>query len=330
MIPKVSVIIPVYNAEEYLVKCLDSVLTQTLHEIEIICIDDCSVDNSIKILENFSQKDQRIRFFKNDKNIGQGLTRNKGLELAVGEYIAFVDSDDWIESNMYEVLYEKAILKQYDLVFCNLVFDFPNGTKETPVMPPVEMISQEFLINESINPKIPFFSPNSPCDKIFRREYIEKWNLRFKSERVCLYEDKLYNLMLIASNPSFYFENQVFYHYMLRYGSTMTSYKKNLTERYFFMDNEVRDILSRNNFLGSEQAYRLSKSLFDMTFVLCLNALVYNKTLKGKFYDFKELLMDKRISSNAKKFNLKDIPRSYSKVNKIVKGTFFLILKYLR
>lgn len=326
----ISVIVPVFNAENYLSRCLDSVLNQTLKDLEVICIDDCSSDNSYNILKSYAEIDSRIKLLKNEMNIGQGLTRNKGLDAAVGEYIAFVDCDDWIEREMYEVLYNRTIQKKYDLVCCNLIFDFPDGTKGIPKMPTADMISQGFLINESINPTIPFFSPNSPCDKIFRREQIEKLNLRFKSERLYLYEDKLFNLIFLTSNPSFYFEQKVFYHYMIRYGSTMTSYKKDLMHKYFLMDIEVRDILSKNNFLQSEQTYRLSKSLFDMTFVLCLNALVYNKSLKGKLDDFKELMTDKRISSNAKKFKLQDIPKSPSFVNKIVKGVFFLLLKYLR
>ncbi|KRD63896.1 hypothetical protein ASE40_00675 [Flavobacterium sp. Root935] len=327
---KISVIIPVFNAESYLKRCLDSVLNQTLSDVEIICIDDCSTDNSCEILKSYAERDSRIKLWKNEKNIGQGLTRNKGLDVAVGEYVAFVDCDDWIEKDMYQVLYEKTLTAKYDLVCCNLVFDFPDGSKGVPKMPAKEKISQEFLINESINPSITFFSPNSPCDKIFRRQYIEKLNLRFKSERLYLYEDKLFNMVFLASNPFFYFEAKVFYHYVIRYGSTMTSYKKDLAQKYFLMNNDVKDILSKNDFLKSEQEYRLSKSLFDMTFVLCLNALVYNKSIKGKFYDFKELIKDKKVSSNAKKFKLKDIPRSSSIVNKVVKATFFLFLKYLK
>lgn len=109
---KVSVIIPVYNAEKYLEKCLDSVINQTLKEIEIICIDDCSTDNSYSILKEYIKKDNRIVVFKNKTNHGAGYTRNVGLNFSKGEYIGFVDSDDYIDEKYYEELYNTA--KKYD------------------------------------------------------------------------------------------------------------------------------------------------------------------------------------------------------------------------
>lgn len=327
---KISVIIPVFNAEIYLKRCLDSVLNQTLRDIEVICIDDCSTDSSFEILQDFAKMDARLTILRNVKNIGQGLTRNKGIDLAKGEYIAFVDCDDWIEADMYQTLYEKSDYEMYDLICCNLVFDFPDGTKGIPRMPPSDVITQEFLINEALNPTIQFFSPNSPCDKIFKRDAIEKLKLRFESERVFLYEDKLFNLIFLASKPSFYFETRVFYHYMIRYGSTMTSYKKDFAQKYFLMDSKVREILINNKIFNDEQSKRLDRSLFDITFVLCLNSLVYNKSLNGKFSDFWKLINDKRISSNAKKFKVKDIQKSSLMINSLVKLICFLILKYIR
>jgi len=327
---KISVIIPVFNAESYLKRCLDSVLNQTLQEIEVICIDDCSTDGSFEILQNFAKMDTRLIILRNAKNIGQGLTRNKGIDLSRGEYIAFVDCDDWIETDMYQTLYEKSNHEKYDLICCNLSFDFPDGTRGIPKMPSANVITQEFLINEALNSTIQFFSPNSPCDKIFKRESIERLQLRFESERVFLYEDKLFNLIFSASNPSFYFETKVFYHYMIRYGSTMTSYKKDFAQKYFLMDEKVKELLMNNNLLNDEQSKRLSKSLFEITFVLCLNALVYNKSVKGKIRDFYDLLCDKRISSNIKFFDLKDIPKSSSFINSLVKKICFLILKYTK
>jgi len=326
---KVSVIIPVFNAQDYLERCLDSVLKQTLKEIQVICIDDCSSDNSFEILKNYAVKDSRIECFKNEKNIGQGLTRNRGLDLAQGEFVAFVDCDDWIEPEMYEILYSKNEIGNFDLICCNLVSNFPNGFSGIPQMPARDLITKELLINEALSPSIEFFSPNSPCDKIYRKKTIDKLNLRFESERKFLYEDKLFNLMFLSSNPSFYFEPKAFYHYMIRYGSTMTSYKENLVERYLQMDKMIKEVLSKKDFLKDEQRFRLKKSLFEMTFVFSLNALVYNKSPKGKFLDFWKLMNNKLITSNIKMFKVVDIPSSSSKINGFVKLICFLILKYL-
>ena len=115
-LPKVSVIIPVYNAKDYLGRCLDSVINQTLKDIEIICINDCSKDNSLEILKEYSSKDKRIKLINHKTNKGESAARNTGLDNAKGEYIAFLDNDDTIDSNFYEKLYKKATETNADIV----------------------------------------------------------------------------------------------------------------------------------------------------------------------------------------------------------------------
>ena len=105
--PKISVIVPVYNVEQYLPKCLDSIINQTFKDIEIICINDGSTDNSGKILEQYAQKDDRIKVLTQE-NQGQAVARNKGLDIAKGEYIYFVDSDDFIHPQTLEIMYSVA------------------------------------------------------------------------------------------------------------------------------------------------------------------------------------------------------------------------------
>lgn len=102
--PKISVIIPVYNVEKYLRQCLDSVINQTYKDIEIICVNDASIDSSAEILKEYEKKDDRMKILQNEQNLKAGLTRNRGLEIATGDYIHFLDSDDWLELNAYELL----------------------------------------------------------------------------------------------------------------------------------------------------------------------------------------------------------------------------------
>lgn len=108
---KISVIVPVYNVEKYLARCLDSIINQTLTDIEIICINDGSTDRSLEILKEFVQKDSRIKLIDNPKS-GPSISRNSGMKVAAGEYIGFVDSDDWIDADFYEKLYAAA--KKHD------------------------------------------------------------------------------------------------------------------------------------------------------------------------------------------------------------------------
>ncbi len=116
--PKVSVIIPVYNVASYLDKCLDSLCGQTLHDIEIICINDCSTDNSLSILREYSKKDERINIVDFKENQGAAVARNAGLKVAQGEFLGFVDPDDYVDLNFYEELYKKAIEDNADIVKC--------------------------------------------------------------------------------------------------------------------------------------------------------------------------------------------------------------------
>ena len=125
---KVSVIVPVFNVEEYLSTSLDSILNQTLKDIEIICINDGSTDASLDILENYAKKDARIKIISK-KNEGQGIARNIGLDNAQGEFIAFVDSDDFIKEDMLEKSYEKSVSKNLDLVMYK-ISSFDNETHE--------------------------------------------------------------------------------------------------------------------------------------------------------------------------------------------------------
>lgn len=116
---KVSIIVPVYNAEQYLDKCLESLTNQTLQDIEIICVDNCSTDHSRDIIQQWGAVDQRIKVILNDENIGQGGSMIKGLSNASGEYIAECDADDWVELCAYERLYNAAKAVDADVVRCN-------------------------------------------------------------------------------------------------------------------------------------------------------------------------------------------------------------------
>ena len=121
--PKISVIVPVYNAEQYLHKCLDSILRQTFGDIEVLLINDGSTDNSARICDFYAARDSRVRVF-HKLNGGVSSARNLGLEKAVGEWIAYVDSDDWIAPNMYEELYNNALEQGSDIVYSDFMMNY--------------------------------------------------------------------------------------------------------------------------------------------------------------------------------------------------------------
>lgn len=131
--PKVSVIIPVYNVEKYIEKCARSLFEQTLSDIEYIFVDDCSPDRSIeilnKILDDYPCRKPQTKILHNEENLGQGLTRKNGILAATGDFVIHCDSDDWIELDMYEVLYNTVIQSNADIVMCDAYRNLPNGSQ---------------------------------------------------------------------------------------------------------------------------------------------------------------------------------------------------------
>ena len=189
---KVSIIIPVFNTSKYLKQCLDSVINQTLREIEIICIDDGSTDNSLKILKEYQKNDKRIKILT-QKHKKQGAARNYGISIACGEYIGFVDSDDWCELDMFEKLYEKAKETNSDITMCAITTFNNNNSNEFSKEDtytnldifPKEFFNRVFVPYETLD-----FLLNicvCPPNKIIKHKLINSNNLRFDEKTY--YED---------------------------------------------------------------------------------------------------------------------------------------------
>lgn len=232
---KVSVIIPVYNAEKYIEKCLDSVINQTLREIEIICIDDCSTDNSYSILEIYSKKDSRIIVQKNSVNSGSGFSRNIALSKANGEYIGFVDSDDFIDKNYYEYLYNTA--KKYNTDMC-FTLNWREGKKDY-VYEMEYKNENDYFLDFDINTILSLYgymsvkNNRSSClasfsiwNRIFSRNMIKKNNITFTTSSLA--EDYFFLLEFLAYNPKISYNSKALYYYRLNINSAI--HKKRHTD----------------------------------------------------------------------------------------------------
>ena len=128
-LPKVTVIVPVYNTEKYLPRCVESLMAQTLKELEIIFVDDGSTDSSGRLCDEYASKDNRIHVI-HKPNGGVAAARQTGLEAAAGKYVIWADSDDWVEVDMYEKLYQKAQSAQADLTVCGFIYEYKDGIRE--------------------------------------------------------------------------------------------------------------------------------------------------------------------------------------------------------
>ena len=205
MSAKITIIIPVHNTEKYLSRCLDSILAQTFADFECILIDDCSEDNSVEICENYAKKDFRITMLKNSKNLGASLTRKKGLDYAKGEYIQFIDSDDYIEKDMLEKMYQMAYAENLDIVFCDMLVLEKNGNIRV-----FADINNKSKIEIIKNIGITIYSLTAgPCNKIIKKHIFDK--VIFSNTNYA--EDKYISLQTAYYAEKIGYINRDFYHY---------------------------------------------------------------------------------------------------------------------
>lgn len=223
-----SIIVPVYNVESYLEICLRSLVGQTLRDIEIILIDDGSTDRSGEIAQAFADKDSRIRLIR-QRNQGQGMARNVGLDMANGKYLAFVDGDDWVILSAYEHLVEVAENFAVDMVMGNVLFCYSNGRRKDRYKRTDKSIFEKVLSGPECLIRLNEQNAFSPMivTYLYRRDMLEKHNIRFEST---IHEDELWvpQTFCFAQNVKVIDFN--FYGYRQREGSTMNS--MNYRKRY--------------------------------------------------------------------------------------------------
>lgn len=181
----ISIIIPVYNTEKYLSKCLDSIVNQTIYEnLEIICINDASTDSSLNILQEYSKKYKNIVVIDSKINLKQGGARNLGLDRAIGEYIGFIDSDDFIDETMYEKLYLEGKKENADIVCCDYYHSYFSEKKYH-----VSLTKNDLGIIDKEKRKKLIINPESICCKIFKKDLIKK----IKFPEKLFYEDNYFS-----------------------------------------------------------------------------------------------------------------------------------------
>ena len=209
--PLVSVLIPVYNVEKYLSRCLDSLINQTLTDIEIICVNDGSTDGSLKILKQYQEKDNRI-VIVDKKNGGLPSARNAGLDRARGQYVGFVDSDDYVEPSMFETLYKTAKKKNSEVVICGAQI-FPETPRATAWL--YQCLSPEYHHYDTFEPSLLFQNPSTTpfLWRVFiQRSLIEQYHLRL-DETILLGEDKAFQAKVYPKAKGITVIPDKLYHY---------------------------------------------------------------------------------------------------------------------
>lgn len=236
---KVSVIVPVYNVEKYLARCLDSLVNQTLKDIEILVINDGSPDNSQKIIDKYSKKYKNVKSFIKP-NGGISDARNYGLKYADGEYITFIDSDDYVDVTMMEKLYNKAKEKDYDIVECDLVMVYDDGKIISKVCPTLD----KDVDTEEKKKSYMLHAYTSVWNKIYKKDLFD-YDVRFK--KGVWFEDVEFLYRLLPYVKTIGFVNETFNYYVQREGSITRTFDKRLL-CYIDNWNGILDFYKKNSF----------------------------------------------------------------------------------
>ena len=262
---KVSIIVPVYNTKEYLNTCLDSLIKQSLKDIEIIVVNDGSTDDSQSIIDEYLKKDKRIKSFIK-KNGGLGDARNYGIKRASGEYIGFVDSDDYVDITMFEKLYNKAIKEDSDIVECDLYWVYPNESK---------LDTANYYDNKK---DIMYNIRVMVCNKIFKREILSKNDILFPVG--IRYEDIVFTYKLLPYIKNISYINEAFYYYIQR-GSSLSN-EQNAKVRDIFECFDILRKYYKDNKLkyNTEIEYLNIKLLLGSSFLRILG--IRDKELRNK------------------------------------------------
>lgn len=317
--PKVSVIVPIYNVEKYLEKCINSLLSQTLEDIQIILVNDGSKDNSGNIAKEYEKNNKNRVIYVEKENGGLSDARNYGLKYATGDFIAFLDSDDYIEKNDYEEMYNKAIEENADYVECDFIWEFPNKIrvdKQYPYKNKKEMLSFVRVV---------------AWNKLIKRQLITDNNLEFP--KGLRYEDVEFTYKLIPFINKFAYVDKPFIHYVQREGSIANVQNERTAEIFTVLDNVI-EFYKKNNIY---EEYRNELEYNYARYLLCSSlkrmCKIKDKTIREKllteswerlnlnFPNWKENVILKTVNIGKNKY-MRTVNKStykiYSKILEII------------
>lgn len=322
---KVSIIIPVYNAEKFLEKCLDSIINQTYRNIEIVCINDDSTDNSEKILKQYQLKDNRV-IFKTIENGGLTRARNTGIKEATGEFFMFVDSDDYIESNMVEKMLNTINKEKADVVRCTNFLEKQDGEilKIEDFSIRNKLLTKQEINEEIISKIIDGELLAYVCVLMIRKETLFKTNLF--NEKLKFLEDKAFFIDLILVTDKIYFLDIPLYHYMINEKS-LTKSKKLVTQNMYNLIEGwkyTRSSLEKSRFASSNILTKLNtRYLIGITGFL-YETYKYNKVeFKKAYYD---LINNENFKSIITDFNIQQFGIHIKiSINLIIKHHYILL-----
>ena len=327
---KISIIIPCYNVEKYLTKCLDSIINQTYSNLEIICVNDGSTDNTLNILKEYKAKDDRIVVI-NQKNRGLSGARNTGLKYAKSDYIMFVDSDDWLEHSCCEKAITVAMINNSDLVVWNYIREYSNNSKPRLILGNEQLIFEGQECKYKIYRRIFGLYKNelsapetvdslvTAWGKLYRSNLIAENDTMFVDIQLIGTEDALFNVFALKNIKSAVYIPDCLYHYRKDNQSSLTSnYKPNLYSQWQYLF----DLMSENivdNSLDNTYFEALQNRICLSIIGLGLNIVGAGKEVK-KVKEIKKIISSPRYRKAYSNLTLKYFPFHWK--------VFFAFAKY--
>ena len=297
--PKVSVIIPVYNVEKYLRQCLDSICNQTFKNIEIIIVNDCSPDNSLQIIKEYQQKDDRIVLVDLKQNGGLANARNTGIKNSKCKYITFVDSDDWVSKDYIEVLYNGIEKFNCDFIGAEL-YSYNDQTSKLYIGLPYCNVYDKPIIDEKIKkailPKINF---SRVWATIYKKDFLISNDILFRINRM---EDLLFSYEAIIKSSSFAFvKNKIYYYRVARIGSNVATNTINDRIVFYKQIRKLNDFEKFRNYIPESYTFIFN----DMAIILEHDKLSF-KELTKIYFDFRKEFYNKNIKLRYKYINFRN------------------------
>jgi Glycosyltransferases involved in cell wall biogenesis len=289
--PRISIIVPVYNSEQYLDTCVQSILAQTFIDFEILLVDDGSRDKSGSICDNYARLDKRVRVI-HMQNGGVARARIAAFDLATGDYVSFIDADDWIETDMYEKMYASVEKYGAEVVICNRKIEWPNGNTEKVQLPFASGLYSGTLVMQKFRERFIYDTGAKKegvtgflCDKLFKKKLLVD-NKQYVNKNVHWGEDQLWSYPSVFDATSIYFCAECFYHYRQH---NEHAYLNNLTSSWTYYAQTIEQI-GKDKQVGNNQL----SARMAISAIMMIHGVVYHSNLG---YKDKQASIDKIISS---------------------------------
>ena len=339
MKPKISVIVPIYNVEKYIERCLESLLKQTLEDIEIILVDDGSPDRCPEICDNKALVDSRIKVI-HKTNEGLGYARNTGLEAADGEYVAFVDSDDYVEYDMLENLYNEAMKEKADIVYGGIFYD--SGIDHCKASSAVQE-KEVFRTTESIRNLLLSFIGNLPNEKkdtfmevsvwkgIFRKEIFDNNKIRFVSERELISEDLVFDIEFLVRTSCVVVVPECYYHYCVNPDSLSKIYRADRFVKVKHLYEHIQTQLEKSDFAKEDIELRTGRMLIAKSRLICRSIANNRKKIGKKTAKnaIAQICNDKDLEKILNNYPIGKLPIKYRIVAILMKYKWVDLLLYI-